>query len=114
MTETLTAVIAAPERVAEEVPDSDLQRLLVEVTVLQGRLATVSELLLLRLVKRPESPEVAERLLHVDEAAAMLGVDERWIRRRARTLPFVRRLSGKAIRVSEDSLKRWVAARKTA
>ncbi len=111
MTDRLESAMTAPEQIAQ-LPEPMVHELLVEATVLQARLACVAEIMLLRLLKR-EAP-ATDRLLAVGEAAAMLGVDERWIRRRARVLPFVRRISGKAIRVSEDGLKRWVAGRRVA
>jgi hypothetical protein len=113
MTDILTAVLTNPERIAQ-LSAEETGRLLVEITVLQSRLASATELILFRVVKREDRARTDDRLLQVDQAAQMLGVDERWIRRRARTLPFVRRLSGKAIRVSEEGLKRWVAGKRAA
>jgi hypothetical protein len=113
MTDTLKALVASPDRIAD-LPDAEIRRLLVEITVLQSRLSSVAEAILVRVLPRDDKARTEDRLLQVDEAAALLGVDGRWIRRRARVLPFVRRLSGKAIRVSEEGLKRWVAGRRAA
>jgi excisionase family DNA binding protein len=113
MTDTLNALAANPDRIAD-LPDTEIRRLLVEITVLQARLSSLVEGILIRVLPRADKVQAEDRLLQVEEAAAMLGVDERWIRRRARTLPFVRRLSGKAIRISEEGLKRWVAGKRSA
>jgi predicted DNA-binding transcriptional regulator AlpA len=53
-----------------------------------------------------------ERLLTPDEAAAMIGVDKKWLYRHSKQLPFIRRLSKKNIRFNEAGLKRWLATRK--
>jgi hypothetical protein len=53
--------------------------------------------------------DVADRLLTAEEVAATLEVTKRWVQRRARRLPFARRISDHAIRYSEAGLKRWLA-----
>lgn len=60
---------------------------------------------------RPE-PAVPDRLLTVKEAAERLGVDRRWIYRRADTLPFTRKLSPGTLRFSERALERWKEGRR--
>jgi predicted DNA-binding transcriptional regulator AlpA len=52
-----------------------------------------------------------DRLLTVDEAASILGVTSRWLYRHQR-LPFVRKLSRKALRVSELGLRQWLTVKK--
>jgi hypothetical protein len=47
-----------------------------------------------------------------EEVATALGVTQRWVQRRARRLPFARRISDHAIRYSETGLKRWMSNRK--
>jgi hypothetical protein len=113
MTDTLSHCLANPGHVSS-LTDVEIERVLIETTVLQGRLSSLAEAVLLRVLSRKHDSEARDRLLDVDEAAAFLGVDGRWIRRRARVLPFVRRLSGKAIRISEEGMRRWVAASKAA
>jgi excisionase family DNA binding protein len=113
MTDTLRELLTDPERL-RELKDEEVAPLLIELTTMQLRLAALAECLLARTVSRSDDRPDDDRLLQVDEAASRLGVDARWIRRRARTLPFVRRLSGKAIRVSEEGLKRWVSMRRAA
>lgn len=51
-----------------------------------------------------------DRLLSAEDAAAILGVTTKWLYRHKK-LPFVRRLSRKALRVSESGLHRWMAAK---
>ncbi len=58
------------------------------------------------------APPREDRLLTVEEAAPLLGVAPRWLYRHARTLPFARHLSPKALRFSEVGLRRWVETRR--
>ncbi len=55
-----------------------------------------------------------DRLLSAKQAAALLGVSERWLYRQAKTLPFARRVGGRMLRFSEHGLARWSARRGTA
>lgn len=52
-----------------------------------------------------------DRLLTAAEAAAVLGVSNRWLYGHARQLPFARHLSRRALRFSEAGLRRWVERR---
>jgi hypothetical protein len=52
-----------------------------------------------------------DRMLTVDEAAAMLRRDRRWIYRHS-NLPFVRRVSRKSLLCSESGIKKWLAAKR--
>ncbi len=94
--------------------DSEVQRMLAEVAQLHIQLAAATPRLLEELIARKSltAAQPAEAWLTADQAATKLGVTPRWIRRRARVLPFVRRISGKAIRVSDEGLRRWMAARR--
>src|SRR5438445_4134007 len=56
--------------------------------------------------------ESKDRLLTSEEVAATLGVTKRWVQRRARRLPFARRISDHAIRYSECGLRRWLLNRR--
>ena len=56
--------------------------------------------------------EAVDRLPTVEEVARTLGVTKRWVQRRARRLPFARRISEHAIRYSESGLRRWMSNRK--
>ena len=57
------------------------------------------------------SGESTDRLLTAAQVATILGVTKRWVERRARRLPFARRLSAHAVRYSESGLRRWMANR---
>lgn len=50
--------------------------------------------------------------LSVEQAAAKIGRSPRWFYRKAKTLPFLKRLSRKVLLVSEAGMMRWVASRK--
>lgn len=49
-----------------------------------------------------------DRLLTVEEAAAVLSVSKRWLYSHAGRLPFARHLSHRALRFSEAGLRRWI------
>src|SRR6266542_4052549 len=53
-----------------------------------------------------------DTLLTADEAAALMGVNRRWLYRHAAKLPFTRRISRKNLRFLEAGLRRWLAAKK--
>ena len=66
--------------------------------------------------QRPVEPAVPptpapERLLRVDEAAAILGVTRGWLYRSAPRLPFARHLSPRVLRFSEAGIRRWIERR---
>lgn len=87
-----------------------------------GALAEAQALLQVRLVgtgqvngqklapKAPTAPP--DRLLTSEEAATMLGVDVRWLYRRADKLPFTRKLGPRTLRFSEAGIRRWLETRK--
>jgi len=50
----------------------------------------------------------ADRLLAPEEAAALLGVTVRWLRRHSGTFTFTRRLSRKVLRFHEAGLRRYM------
>ena len=54
----------------------------------------------------------ADRTLNADEIARELGQTRRWVFRNAKALPFVRRISRKALAGSEAGLRRWRDARR--
>jgi|SRR5205809_319714 len=57
--------------------------------------------------------EQPDRWLKDEEAAAMLGVTTRWLRRHGPSLPFRRSISRKIIRYSEAGLRRWQARQRS-
>ncbi len=104
----LFALLVDPARV-HEVPADAIPALLCQLSAIQSALAAK-----LMAPARTNSSERSEsdRLLTADEAASILGVTPRWLYRHQR-LPFVRKLSRKALRVSEVGLRHWLAAKKT-
>jgi hypothetical protein len=58
-----------------------------------------------------ESASDGARWLPVDAAAAIMGVDPRWLRRSWKRLPFAHRISRKNLVFDEVRLRRWLAAR---
>ena len=100
----LEATIAASDR--ERLPE------------LLGALARLEALARLRLAEHGGSPEPqpegkpAERLMDVNAAAELLGVEPRWIYDRADRLPFTRRLGKRTLRFSESGLLRWLETRR--
>src|SRR4030095_9633981 len=53
-----------------------------------------------------------DRWLTPEEAAKLMQVNEAWIYRNSRRLPFAKKISRKQLRLSEKGLMRWLAARK--
>lgn len=49
-----------------------------------------------------------DRLLTVPEAASLLHVSPWWLYRKARSLPFARKLGRRTLRFSEKGLRRWL------
>lgn len=108
-------------------PDSALAALREAITTtgreelpdLVAELARLDALARLRLVENEHNepdPEPgiqpAERLIDVDAAAEMLGVDRRWLYDRSDRLPFVRRLGRRTLRFSEPGIVRWLETRR--
>ncbi len=60
---------------------------------------------------QPAAPE-PDRLLTAEEAGRLAGVKPAWLLRRAKRLPFTRKLSHKVVRFSEARLRRWLQARR--
>lgn len=87
------------------------------VPALLAQLAALQSALAARLLAAPNgapAPEapVTDRLLTAAQTAPLLGVAPSWLYRHAPTLPFVRRLSRKALRFSEAGVRRWQAIRR--
>jgi predicted DNA-binding transcriptional regulator AlpA len=88
--------------------------LVAELASKQAALSAIQGVLTARLLVTPSeraSDEGGDRLLTAEEVARMLGVTKRWVQRRARRLPFSRRISVRSVRYSEAGLKRWMANR---
>lgn len=56
----------------------------------------------------PDDPDEGDQLIKVPDAAERLGVDDRWIYRRADRLPFVHRLGERTIRCSTRGIDAWL------
>ena len=116
----LVHLLANPADVDTLPDDQRVSELLAEVSVRHAQLSTLHLSLLSRLIKVRRQPLQVEatpdndRLLSVDEAAELLKVTPQWLYRHARSLPFSRRLSRKALRFSEAGLRRWAASRRVA
>jgi predicted DNA-binding transcriptional regulator AlpA len=83
-----------------------------------GEFARMQTVLALRVSEITENdsaetaaPNNGDRLLDAREAARILGVEPRWLYRRADRLPFTRRLSPRTLRFSELGLQRWIKTR---
>lgn len=106
----LATVLADPAR-AGEIPIEMIPQLM-------GRLEQAKAALWARLVTLPAvvpGPVVpvpdGVRLLTAREAAAIAGVPPKWLYRRAKTIPGVRRLGPRTLRFEERALYRWLKSR---
>jgi predicted DNA-binding transcriptional regulator AlpA len=110
---SVAALVANPD-LAVDVPVNQITALLASLASEQARLAALQGLLMTRLLASQSamSVESPDQLLTAEDVAKALGVTRRWVQRRARRLPFARRLSAYAVRYSESGLKRWMANRR--
>ncbi len=56
--------------------------------------------------------QAGDRLLDVDEASKVLCVDEGWLYRHHKKLPFTRKLGPKMLRFSYQGIQKYLATRK--
>ena len=112
---SLASLVANPSS-ASEVPVDRIPALVAELASEQSVLSALQGALTVRLLvsqaDAAKRPEPSDRLMTAEEVATALGVTQRWVQRRARRLPFARRISDHAIRYSESGLKRWMSNRK--
>lgn len=97
---TLSTLRHAPGRSAE-VPVDQIPALVVEVAAEQAALSAIQGVLTARLLAVPQehaTSDGGDRLLTAVEVAVVLGVTKRWVQRRARRLPFSRRISVRSVR----------------
>jgi len=109
----LFALLETPERVSE-VPLEQIPALVAEVASEQAALSAIQGVLTARLLVTPaahDSSADVDRLLTAEEVAHLLGVTKRWVQRRAKRLPFARRISVRSVRYSEAGLRRWMTNR---
>ena len=101
---------------ASEVPVERITALVAELASEQSALSALQGVLTVRLlVSQADAvtrPEPSDTLMPTEAVATALGVTQRWVQRRARRLPFARRISEHAIRYSESGLRRWMSNRK--
>ena len=107
----LERLIGTPEAV-QGISAPQARGLLARVASLLGQLAALQGALLVQLQHEGEPVNApdgnGDRFITVEDAAAILGVDQRWLQRRYAVLPFVRRLDARTVRISEAALKRWM------
>src|SRR5258708_25144287 len=109
----LFALLEKPER-ASEVPVEQIPALVAEGASEQAALSAIQGVLTARLLVMPpahDSSADTDRLLTAEAVAHLLGVTKRWVQRRARRLPFARRISARSVRYSEAGLRRWMTNR---
>jgi len=103
----LAALATRPDEVAPE----HLPGLVADLARAQAALLTAASRPSTVVHREPERPE-PDRMLDVEEAAAMLGVTKRWVYRHVKDLPFARRLSRKTVRFSRFGLVRHLGTRR--
>lgn len=107
----LAELAADPERL-DNLPDDELPEVLAALRELEARVW-------LRMRRPPERGSNGEpakasdddKMLNVQEAADILGVDERYVYDHADDWPFTRRLSPRKLRFSRAGLFRWLETR---
>jgi len=110
--------LATFPRAVENVKPEELWRLLGEIHGQTLRLLVVHDIIVGRLYRdsrqretRAASPP-AERLLNARQAATVLGVALRWMRRHSPRLPFAKKLSYRSVRYSEVGIRKWLQTRR--
>jgi len=68
----------------------------------------------IRAAQRQNGHGDEDRLLDVDEASKVLCVDEGWLYRHHKKLPFTRKLGPKMLRFSYQGIQKYLATRKNA
>ena len=97
---TLPDVARDPSRI-DDLDETGLAALVVELSGVQARLAA-------RLAQLgAEARNGTDRLLTLQEAAALLTVSPSWLKRRPH-LPFCMKLSDGTVRYSEQGIWRWL------
>lgn len=114
-TDLIERLLADPSQL-QDVPAREIPRIHNEVACVQMRLVALQSALLRRVQNEPDHCPTAnvgerDRMLTVDEAAVVLGVQRRWVQNRYADLPFVRRLGRRTIRISESALLQWMERR---
>ena len=93
---------------ARGLPPDALATLAARCAAIQTAIATAQLAAVETVHARNIEPAPQDRTLNADQIAAMLGVNRRWVFRNAsKKLPFVRRISRKALAASESAVRRW-------
>jgi hypothetical protein len=106
---TLDAIASEPERALDLAPG--------EARVLLTRAAAVHAALVAAVVASANSTQAGpegppdDRMLSLDEVAAMIHRPRAWIVRNRATLPFIHEVSPKTFIASERAVRRWINAR---
>lgn len=113
----LAEILADPSSVAA-MPKEALRQGVAELSRLQADAGVLQSLMLARLISlestepTPSTSSSGDRLVTVDEAAALLGVTTKWLYHHWRDLPFAKKLGGKILRFSEQGIQRYIARRR--
>jgi hypothetical protein len=95
--------IAADPRSVVGLSRSAIAQLLLRASVVQAALTAA----LAEELSRSSEAATVDRMLDADQIAAALGQTRRWVFRNAEQLPFISRISRKALVGSENGLRRW-------
>jgi hypothetical protein len=100
----LSGLMAATEamQTSRDLESQDMATIASHMTAFQSAFAAR----LLDLHKPEKDDE--DRLLDVEEAAKMLGVNPFWIYKRSKELPFVLRVGQRKLRISERGLRNYI------
>ncbi len=94
-----------------EIPEEHIAPLITRLASIQSILAMRLITLAADLDQQESGPEEEDEFLTAPEAAKLLNVTDGWLYRRAHRLPFVVRLSTRALRFSKTGLLKWRAAK---
>ena len=111
---TLADLVERPS-LAASLPLEAAESLFVQANAQLAAAQGARDALLLRLAVGNPAPTVNEqkiRTLDADQIAAALGQSRRWVFRNVAKLPFIRRVSRKALVASESDLIKWRAAQR--
>lgn len=82
-----------------------------ELAALLAELMALEGLVLARLLAGPSTPVTEDRLLTVEEAAAMLAVSPQWLYRRGKRLGLAVKLGDGTLRYSSATIQRFIRDR---
>jgi hypothetical protein len=103
---SLDDIFTNPLRV-NELSAEERGKLLIQLPAVQTALAAVVVMTPVKIASQQHEPD---QLLTVEEAAKVLSVEPHWIYSRSKTLPFVRKLSHKCLRVSKLDMEKYLVA----